>query len=110
MKVISLGKLVINKQLLNYLRKEGQESQRDRGGSEQMEGREKQKGKEMKRGKKEVKKKKGKEKNKKETPMQVPEEKKTFFFCLFFAFKTQRIMIQKSNLKARKTVLRENQF
>ena len=41
MKVISLGKLVINKQLLSYLRKEGQESQRDRGGSEQMEGREK---------------------------------------------------------------------
>ena len=40
MKVISLGKLVMNKQLLNYLRKEGQESQRDRGGSEQMEGRE----------------------------------------------------------------------
>ena len=112
MKVISLGKLVINKQLLNYLRKEGQESQRDRGGSEQMEGREKQKGKEMKRGKKKAKKKKGKEKNKKETPMQVPEEKKkTFFFvCLFLAFKTQRIMIQKSNLKARKTVLRENQF
>ena len=110
MKVISLGKLVINKQLLNYLRKEGQESQRDRGGSEQMEGREKQKGKEMKRGKKEGKKKR-KEKNKKETPMQVPEEKKkTFFFCLFLAFKTQRIMIQKSNLKARKTVLRENQF
>ena len=110
MKVISLGKLVINKQLLNYLRKEGQESQRDRGGSEQMEGREKQKGKEMKREKKKAKK-KGKEKNKKETPMQVPEEKKkTFFFCLFLAFKTQRIMIQKSNLKARKTVLRENQF
>ena len=110
MKVISLGKLVINKQLLNYLRKEGQESQRDRGGSEQMEGREKQKGKEMKRGKKEGKKKR-KEKNKKETPMQVPEEKKkNIFFCLFLAFKTQRIMIQKSNLKARKTVLRENQF
>ena len=84
MKVISLGKLVINKQLLNYLRKEGQESQRDRGGSEQMEGREKQKGKEMKRGKKEGKKKKRKEKNKKETPMQVPEEKKkNIFFCLF---------------------------
>ena len=41
MKVISLGKLVMNKQLLDYLRKEGQESQRDRGGSEQMEGREK---------------------------------------------------------------------
>ena len=41
MKVISLGKLVINKQLLSYLRKEGQESQRDREGSEQMEGREK---------------------------------------------------------------------
>ena len=81
MKVISLGKLVINKQLLNYLRKEGQESQRDRGGSEQMEGREKQKGKEMKRGKKKAK--KGKEKNKKETPMQVPEEKKNIFFCLF---------------------------
>ena len=110
MKVISLGKLVVNKQLLNYLRKEGQESQRDRGGSEQMEGREKQKGKEMKRGKKEGKKKR-KEKNKKETPMQVPEEKKKkHFFCLFLAFKTQRIMIQKSNLKARKTVLRENQF
>ena len=85
MKVISLGKLVINKQLLNYLRKEGQESQRDRGGSEQMEGREKQKGKEMKRGKKKAKKKKGKEKNKKETPMQVPEEKKKHF-CLFVCF------------------------
>ena len=85
MKVISLGKLVINKQLLNYLRKEGQESQRDRGGSEQMEGREKQKGKEMKRGKKKAKKKKGKEKNKKETPMQVPEEKKKHFF-LFVCF------------------------
>ena len=84
MKVISLGKLVINKQLLNYLRKEGQESQRDRGGSEQMEGREKQKGKEMKRGKKEGKKKR-KEKNKKETPMQVPEEKKKHFF-LFVCF------------------------
>ena len=83
MKVISLGKLVINKQLLNYLRKEGQESQRDRGGSEQMEGREKQKGKEMKRGKKKAK--KGKEKNKKETPMQVPEEKKKHFF-LFVCF------------------------
>ena len=40
MKVISLGKLVVNK-VVNYLRKEGQESQRDRGGSEQMEGREK---------------------------------------------------------------------
>ena len=101
----------MNKQLLNYLRKEGQESQRDRGGSEQMEGRENQKGKKMKRGKKEGKKKKGKEKNKKETPMQVPEEKKTFFFvCLFLAFKTQNIMIQKSNLKARKTVLREKHF
>ena len=85
MKVISLGKLVINKQLLNYLRKEGQESQRDRGGSEQMEGREKQKGKEMKRGKKKAKKKKGKEQNKKETPMQVPEEKKKHFF-LFVCF------------------------
>ena len=96
MKVISLGKLVMNKQLLDYLRKEGQESQRDRGGSEQMEGREKQKGKKMKRGKKEGQE-KGKEKNKKETPMQVPEEKKAFFFfvCLFLAFKTQRIMIQK---------------
>ena len=88
MKVISLGKLVVNKQLLNYLRKEGQESQRDRGGSEQMEGREKQKGKEMKRGKKEGKKKKRKEKNKKETPMQVPEEKKkTFFFVCFLLLK-----------------------
>lgn len=76
-----------------------------------MEGRENQKGKKMKRGKKEgKKKKKGKEKNKKETPMQVPEEKKTFFFCLFLAFKTQNIMIQKSNLKARKTVLREKHF
>lgn len=40
MKVISLKKLVINKQLLNYLRKEGQERQRDRGGSEGREGRE----------------------------------------------------------------------
>ena len=87
MKVISLGKLVINKQLLNYLRKEGQESQRDRGGSEQMEGREKQKGKEMKRGKKKAKKKKkGKEKNKKETPMQVPEEKKKHFFLFVSCF------------------------
>ena len=94
MKVISLGKLVMNKQLLDYLRKEGQESQRDRGGSEQMEGREKQKGKKMKRGKKEGQE-KGKEKNKKETPMQVPVEKKAFFVCLFLAFKTQRIMIQK---------------
>ena len=84
MKVISLGKLVMNKQLLDYLRKEGQESQRDRGGSEQMEGREKQKGKKMKRGKKEGQE-KGKEKNKKETPMQVPEEKKAFFF-LFVCF------------------------
>ena len=87
MKVISLGKLVINKQLLNYLRKEGQESQRDRGGSEQMEGREKQKGKEMKRGKKEGKKKKER-KNKKETPMQVPEEeKKNIFFVCFLLLK-----------------------
>ena len=60
MKVISLEKLVINKQLLNYLRKKGQERQRDRGGSEQRERREKQKGKEMKREKK--KEKKGKEK------------------------------------------------
>ena len=85
MKVISLGKLVVNKQLLNYLRKEGQESQRDRGGSEQMEGREKQKGKEMKRGKKEGKKKR-KEKNKKETPMQVPEEKKKTFFLFVSCF------------------------
>ena len=85
MKVISLGKLVVNKQLLNYLRKEGQESQRDRGGSEQMEGREKQKGKEMKRGKKEGKKKR-KEKNKKETPMQVPEEKKKHFFLFVSCF------------------------
>ena len=73
MKVISLKKLVINKQLLNYLRKEGQERQRDRGGSEgregrEREGREKQKGKEMKR---EEKEKKRKGKNQKETPMQV---------------------------------------
>ena len=81
MKVISLGKLVINKQLLNYLRKEGQESQRDRGGSEQMEGREKQKGKEMKRGKKKAKKKKRKgKKSKRNTNIGARKEKKNFFF------------------------------
>ena len=40
MKVISLKKLVINKQLFNYLRKEGQGSQTDKR-SEQREGREK---------------------------------------------------------------------
>ena len=41
MKVIPWKKLVINKQLFSYLRKEGQGSQRDRRRSEQKEGREK---------------------------------------------------------------------
>ena len=86
MKVISLGKLVINKQLLNYLRKEGQESQRDRGGSEQMEGREKQKGKEMKRGKKEGKKKKGKKKIKKKHQGRCHNRKKKTFFLFVSCF------------------------
>ena len=65
----------------------------------------------MKRGKKKAKKKKERKKIKKKHQCRCQKrKKKNIFFCLFLAFKTQRIMIQKSNLKARKTVLRENQF